>query len=60
MVQDIEQSILQDIQQIMSQIDPGSDASYLRRMDELFDYLYRNVRSIRLLLSNMDFGLQLL
>ena len=59
-VQDIQQSILKDIQQIMSQIDPGSEASYLRQMDQVFDYLYRNVRSIRLLLGSMDFGLQLL
>lgn len=44
----------------MDRIDPGSESSYLRGMDEMFAYLYANRRSIRLLLGSMDFGLQLL
>ena len=59
-VQDLQQSILEDIRQIMARIDPGSEVTYLRQMDAVFDYLYQNRRSIRLLLSSMDFGLQLL
>lgn len=59
-VKDMEESVLQDVQRIMDKIDPGSEASYLRGMDEVFAYLYSNSRSIRLLLGSMDFGLQLL
>jgi len=44
----------------MGQIDPNSDVSYLRQMDEVYAYLYENRRSIRLLITNLDFGLQLL
>ena len=49
-VKDIEEGILRDIQEILSRIDPSSEASYLYGMDEMFAYLYENRRSIRLLL----------
>lgn len=59
-LQDIEQNILRDIQRLMDRIDPNNESTYIRQMDEVYSYLYRNARDIRQLLSNMDFGLQLL